>query len=217
MIRMHQLGYTLVEMLVSLAVTSIVISGTYAAYVLFSKQQQTIIAQTEIERNLLFTVDLMQSDIRMAGYKDINDLNEMKSNQPIVITSPSDVSFVYDDYQTSGSVFYRVLVRYYIEVYKKRNRLYRQVRNCDVPSTLCTVDKSSPIVGRGIGEPLLDWVDVFEVIGENPKKTGSFSAQPQTVQVRIGINAPKIIDGVDKSVKKSVTFLGRAKNISLVP
>ncbi len=35
-------GYTLVELLVALAVSSIVIAGTYAGYTVFAKQQQLL-------------------------------------------------------------------------------------------------------------------------------------------------------------------------------
>ena len=212
-------GYSLVEMLVALTVTSIVLSGTYAAYVLFAKQQQTLLAQTESERNLLVAIDLMQSDIRMAGFKDINDVNVMQSAQPININSNNDVSFVYDDYITSLSSPVRLLVRYHTAQYKDRYRLYREVRKCNNPSVLCisSIPSSTSIIGIDGGEPLLDWVTNFEVTGLDKKSFGTFSDQPQTVKVKIELKTPKIIDGTLKEIYKSVTFLGRAKNISLVP
>ena len=36
-------GYTLVELLVAIAVTSIVLAGTYAAYTFFAQQQQALL------------------------------------------------------------------------------------------------------------------------------------------------------------------------------
>jgi prepilin-type N-terminal cleavage/methylation domain-containing protein len=52
-------GYILVELLVAIAVTSIVLAGTYAAYTFFAQQQQTLLAQTEVDHNALRAIDLI--------------------------------------------------------------------------------------------------------------------------------------------------------------
>uniref|UniRef100_B1XUC6 Prepilin-type N-terminal cleavage/methylation domain-containing protein n=1 Tax=Polynucleobacter necessarius subsp. necessarius (strain STIR1) TaxID=452638 RepID=B1XUC6_POLNS len=92
-------GYTLVELLVAIAVTAIILVGTYAAYTFFAQQQQALLAQTEVDCAALRTIDLMQSDIRMAGFKDYADPNLMPASQVIVIssTNPGDIHFVFDD------------------------------------------------------------------------------------------------------------------------
>ena len=94
----QELGYTLVELLVALAVSSIVMAGTYAGYSFFAQQQQVLTAQTEVDRNALRAIDLFKSDVRMAGYLDFSDANAMPARQAIAITqrNPGDVSFVYD-------------------------------------------------------------------------------------------------------------------------
>ena len=216
-------GYTLVEMLVALAVTSIVLAGTYAAYTFFSQQQQALLAQTEVGRGALRTIDLMQSDIRMAGFKDYLDVNPMPASQAIVLASntPGDVRFVYDDYDTSGSL-YRALVRYYVTPFTSstgvtRNRLLREWRKCNNPSQTCDLSNSTPLTGSTSGEPVLDWVSNFTVVGMNQKVTGSFANQYQTIQVNLVVDSPKKIEGTTRKVSKSFTFLSRAKNVSLVP
>ena len=95
-------GYTFVELMVAMAVTSIVLAGTYAGYTFFSQQQQALLAQTEVSRNALRAIDLFEADIRMAGFKDYFDANVMLSNQPITISAsnPGDIQFVYDDYDS---------------------------------------------------------------------------------------------------------------------
>ena len=50
-------GYTLVELLVAVVVTSIVLAGTYAAYTFFSRQQQALLAQTGVDRGALRAID----------------------------------------------------------------------------------------------------------------------------------------------------------------
>ncbi len=216
-------GYTLVEMLVALAVTSIVLAGTYAAYSFFAQQQQTLTAQTDVDRSALVAIDLMQSDIRMAGFKDINDPNPMPATQAIVLTSkdPGDVSLVFDDYTSAGGI-YRTLIRYYIAAYSPqggttRNRLYRERRQCTDPSVFCSRSNSTAMTGSDAGEPLLDWVSQFSVTGLNQKSSGSFANQFQTLQVSLVIDSPKKIEGTQRTVSKNFTFLGRAKNVSLVP
>lgn len=217
-------GYTLVEMLVAMAVTSIVLAGTYAAYNFFSQQQQSLAAQTDVDRSALIAIDLMQSDIRMAGFKDIADTYAMPASQAIVITSkdPGDVSLVFDDYPPSGTPIYRTLIRYHVEPYTPqggttRNRLYRDRRQCTDPSVFCTRTNSTPMTGLDGGEPLLDWVSQFSVTGLNQKATGSFANQFQTLQVSLVLDSPKKIEGAQRTVTKNFTFLGRAKNVSLVP
>jgi prepilin-type N-terminal cleavage/methylation domain-containing protein len=216
-------GYTLVEMLVAMAVTSIVLTGTYAAYTFFSQQQQSLLAQTEVDRGALRTVDLMESDIRMAGFKDYLDVNPMAAGQAIVLASntPGDVRFVYDDYDASG-ILYRTLVRYYLTPFTSstgvtRNRLLREWRKCNNPSQTCDLSNSTPITGSTTGEPVLDWVSTFSVKGMNQKTTGTFANQYQTIQVNLVVDSPKKIEGTTRKVSKSFTFLARAKNVSLVP
>lgn len=215
-------GYTLIELLVAIAVTSIVLAGTYAAYTFFAQQQQALLAQTEVDRGALRAIDLMQSDIRMAGFKDYNDPNAMPATQAIVIASgaPGDIRFVYDDYDTSGSL-YRALVRYYLapaSTGTPRMRLLREWRKCNNPAIACDLSNSTPLNGSSsVGEPVLDWVNTFSVQGLNPKPTGTFKNQYQTIQVNLVVDSPKKIEGTVRKVSKNFTFLARAKNVSLVP
>ncbi len=216
-------GYTFVELMVAMAVTSIVIAGTYAGYTFFSQQQQALLAQTEVSRNALRAIDLFEADIRMAGFKDYFDANVMLSNQPITIsaTNPGDIQFVYDDYDSAG-VLYRAFIRYYLSPYTSstgvtRNRLLREWRKCSNPTVMCDSSNSVAMYGATAGEPLLDWVTSFSVLGLNPKPSGTFISQPQTIRVNLIVQSPKKIEGTTRTVTKNFTFLTRAKNVSLVP
>ena len=212
-------GYTLVELLVAIAVTSIVLAGTYAAYTFFAQQQQALLAQTEVDRGALKAIDLMQSDIRMAGFnQDYAHPELMPPGQAIVISSanPGDVRFVYDDYESFGG---RILVRYYLAnttAGTPRKRLLRELRKCK--STTCDLSTSDTLNGASTsGEPVLDWVNTFSVQGLNPKPAGTYKDQFQTVQVNLVVDSPKKIEGTVRQVSKNFTFLARAKNVSLVP
>jgi len=131
----NQTGYTLVELMVALAVSAIVIAGTYAGYAVFARQQQLLQTQTEYDRNAMRAIDLMSSDIRLAGFKDYLNTNTMSANQPISIlsSSPGDLVLVFDDYDALGNL-YRALIHYYLKPFNPstglvRNRLFREWKN----------------------------------------------------------------------------------------
>ena len=219
-----QQGYTLVEMLVAMAVTSIVLAGTYAAYSFFARQQQLVLTQTELSRNAMRAVDLMQSDIRQAGYRDYTDPDVMQAGQPIVIaqSAPGDLRLVYDEVGASGAV-QRMLTRYYTQTYTAaesgvaRDRILRQVRRCNDASVFCDTANSILIGSNQDGEPLLDWVDQFVVTGLNPKDAGTFKNQFQTISIRLTLKSPRKLEGAVKDTTKNFSFIARAKNVSLVP
>jgi len=215
-------GYTFIELMVALAVSSIVIAGSYAGYALLARQQQLLNAQTSVDRNALRVVDLMQSDIRMAGYKDYQSPNTMQAAQAVVISS-SDLVLVYDDYDASNSL-YRALIHYSLEPYTSsttgltRNRLMRDWRVCNNPASGCNLSSStSKYSGTSKGQPILDWINNFTVTGLSAKTTGTFSGIFQAVQINLQIGSPNKIEGTTISVSKNFNFIARVKNVSLVP
>ncbi|MEI7917627.1 MAG: prepilin-type N-terminal cleavage/methylation domain-containing protein, partial [Methylophilaceae bacterium] len=105
-------GYTFIELMVALAVSSIVIAGSYAGYSLLARQQQFLNAQTSLDRNALRVVDLIQSDIRMAGYNDLKFDPMDRLNAVKVASSNDDLLLIYDDYDEFKNP-YRALVHYY--------------------------------------------------------------------------------------------------------
>jgi prepilin-type N-terminal cleavage/methylation domain-containing protein len=162
-------GYTFIELMVALAVSSIVIAGSYAGYSLLARQQQLLNSQTSVDRNALRVVDLIQSDIRMAGYKDYQSPNLMQPSQTVVISSSSDLVLVYDDYDSTNTL-YRALIHYSLEPYTSsvtgltRNRLVRDWRVCNNPSTGCDLTSStSKYTGTSKGQPILDWIANFNI------------------------------------------------------
>ncbi|MBJ7380706.1 MAG: prepilin-type N-terminal cleavage/methylation domain-containing protein [Polynucleobacter sp.] len=218
-----QQGYTLVELLVALAVSAIVIAGTYAGYSFFAQQQQILTAQTEVDRNVLRAIDLFRSDVRMAGYLDYSSVNSMSASQAITIaaSNPGDIILVYDDYDSAGSL-YRTLIRYYLSSYtpasgNTRNRLLREWRKCNNPAAFCNLSNSTPVSGGSSGEPILDWVSSFTIQGLNAKSSGTFAGQFQTVQAYLLVQSPQKVEGSTRVVSKNFTIITRAKNVSLVP
>lgn len=84
-------GFTLVELLVTLAVSGILMSGVYAA---FMSQQNSYVVQeqvVEMQQNIRAGLDLMVRDIRMAGYDPGKNLNA-----GITLAAPNRLSFSRD-------------------------------------------------------------------------------------------------------------------------
>ena len=92
-------GFTLVELMVALALTSIIMAGIMAAYVSQLKAhvtQQTIV---EMQQNLRSAMQHMEKEIRMAGYDDPN-----KTSIASVITVLADTFQFTMDLNDDGDV-----------------------------------------------------------------------------------------------------------------
>ena len=185
-------------------------------------------------------MNIIQSDILQAGYKAYQSSDTMLSTQPIRINpllpapqiTGTDFTLVFEDVD-SASLPYRALVRYFLATYTptgkatsgSRQRLYRDWRRCNNPAIECFISNStSTNLDLGLdrtlglnGSPILDHVKTFKVTGLNPKNSGSFQNQFQTLQVEIEVGTSNPIEGTTKTVSKKFTFFARAKNVSLVP
>ena len=104
-------GYTLTELLVALAVSSIVIAGTLAGYTIFAKQYDVLNKRIEMDRDVLKVIDLIQSDIARAGFRDYRSSITFLPSQSITLTSSTDLLLLFDDYERDGTL-YRSLIRY---------------------------------------------------------------------------------------------------------
>ena len=64
----HDRGFTLIELLMAVAIAGVVVGGVYSVYL---TQQKSYLAQQEIvemQQNLRAAMQLMEREIRMAGY-----------------------------------------------------------------------------------------------------------------------------------------------------
>ena len=218
-------GYTLVELMVALAVSSIVIAGSYAGYGMLAQQQKLLDIQTSEDRNALRVIDLIQSDIRMAGYTAPNDVMQTKvvlMPNPLAPTT-NELIVVYDDYN-SDNTLYRALIHYSLEQYVSSVsglhlfKLRRDWRSCSL-SVVCDLSSStSKYTDTSNGQVILDSVLAFNVTGQNPKSTAiSYLNEFQSIQIGLQVTSP---DKVEKNVDlpaKSFNFFTRVMNVSLVP
>jgi len=105
-------GFTLVELLVSIALTGLVFSAIWST---FTAQQSIYIAQKQItamQQNLRAARFMLEKEIRMAGYDtsphdqeafQITDIRLRDENNSLDINGNSAITFTAGDYNNSGS------------------------------------------------------------------------------------------------------------------
>ena len=94
-------GFTLIEILVAIAITGVVMAGVYSAY---SSQQRSYIVQEQVagmQQNLRSAMDLMEREIRTAGYDPYRN-----SGAGIIAAGVNNISFTFvaddDSYDNDG-------------------------------------------------------------------------------------------------------------------
>src|SRR5262245_11112661 len=109
----RQSGFTLMEMMVAMAIASLIVSATYQAFYAQQKSYTTQSYITEMQQNLRSGMYLMTKDIRSAGYNpsgsatvgfvtffaDPNhnfDINYATANNIIALTADTDGNGVVD-------------------------------------------------------------------------------------------------------------------------
>jgi type IV pilus assembly protein PilW len=98
--RLNKHGFTLVELLVAIAVAGIIMTGIYSTYY---SQQKSYIAQEEIvsmQQNLRVAMFYMQREIRMAG---CDPTQNAKPGPGIQTAGPNTISFTLDITNTAGT------------------------------------------------------------------------------------------------------------------
>ena len=137
-------GLSLVEMLVSVVISTIILAAAYSSYTVISNNfniQKDLKFMSQSARSV---VEMIARDVRMGGYKDFNNA---EIGTPIKITDSSNnccdrIDIIYDKSKSS-----RVKISYYTKVHKNRNRLMKQVLKCNTPdcSSTSTVQAEQPI------------------------------------------------------------------------
>ena len=114
---MKNKGFTLVEILVALALASLVMTAVYSTYMIQHKAYVVQDQVAAIQQNLRAAMYMMELDFRMAGYDP-----EGKANSGLIVDTTDDdatdsdsISFTYvaeDDGVTEDTVIYRLYDAY---------------------------------------------------------------------------------------------------------
>ncbi len=127
-------GFTLVELLVALAVGTIVIAGAYGSYDIVAKQYEKIEDVSAMHTASRSILRMLKRDIQMAGF-EWRDSSGVKpfatiSGAYTVVDSQNSccdkITVIYDDENRVTGKTVRVKITYSVATYNDRKRLYRQ-------------------------------------------------------------------------------------------
>ena len=136
--RPNKKAFTLVEMLVALAVSAVIVSATYASFELIKNQYKKNIDVTQLHTSGRAIMQVLEREIRMAGY-EFRDGNGVmtygKILEPLVITDSGDsccdeVTIIYDEVDdtlnaqgvVTSSQVQRIQTRFWTEAFTSNKR-----------------------------------------------------------------------------------------------
>ena len=216
--RNNKKAFTLVEMLVALAVSSIIIAATYASYELIQKQYKRNIDIAEMHNSGRSIMQVLEREIRMAGY-EFRDANGTMTYGSIVgglaITDSGDaccdeVTLIYDDVEdvvnakgeVTSSTVDRIKISFWTEAYSSnkgdRFRLYKRKTILGRNNAIL----GSPIVGAK--EVMADYVEDLQLFNDQTSESYLYTEHgnlPGGIQVW---EPSKKISGYGKVIKTIV-------------
>lgn len=184
-------AFTLVEMLVSMAVSAIIVAATYASYELVAKQYKKNIDIAEMHTSGRALMQIIERQIRMSGFehRDLNGTVTYGSIvEPIVLTDSGnkccdEVTVIYDEAsdvvngngEVVSSSAERIKIRFWVEPYtsnrSSRHRLYQQKDILGRNDSML----ANPITGPR--EVMADYIEDFQIIDVNalsPDKANNY-------------------------------------------
>ena len=163
----NQKGFTLVELLVGLAISSIIIAAAYGSYIVIKNNYDFQKDMKNISQSSRAVATMIMRDVRMAGYNF--DDGPTKQNPVITnplnitdggTTGPDSIEIIYDQSFTQ-----RLKISYYSKPYpnttSQRSRLYKKVERCD-PSVNCGAGSLTTIIPES---PIADYVEDIQFTG----------------------------------------------------
>jgi prepilin-type N-terminal cleavage/methylation domain-containing protein len=149
---LNQKAFTLVEMLVALAVSSIMIMATYASYDIVAQQFKKNKDIAELHTSGRAILRMVERDIRMAGFSfrdrdanlvfgEILDKDALKLTDSGTDACCDSITVQYDYYDEEYKTVERQEIIYDSSKYKDRNRLYKRINILGKDGELYTTKK----------------------------------------------------------------------------
>ncbi|MDA9872199.1 prepilin-type N-terminal cleavage/methylation domain-containing protein [Candidatus Thioglobus sp.] len=183
--RHNKKAFTLVEMLVALAVSAVIVSATYASFELIKNQYKKNIDVTQLHTSGRAIMQVLEREIRMAGYEFRDDKGLMtygKIMGPLVITDSGnkccdEVTIIYDEVTdtlnaqgvVTSSIVDRIKTRFWTEAHSssKRGSRFRLYKRRTVLGTNNAV-LATPRVGAK--EVMADYIEDLQLINTSGKE-----------------------------------------------
>jgi len=166
---LNQKAFTLVEMLVALAVSSIMIMATYASYDIVAQQFKKNKDIAELHTSGRAIMRMVERDIRMAGFSfrnrdanlvfgEILDKDALKLTDSGTDVCCDSVTVQYDYYDEEYKTVERQEIIYDASKYKDRYRLFKRINILGKDGTLY----SSKRIGKR--EVMADFIEDFQLV-----------------------------------------------------
>ena len=172
-------AFTLVEMLVALAVSAVIISATYASFEMIQKQYKKNIDVAQLHTSGRAVMQILEREIRMAGYEFRDDKGLMTYGKivgPLVLTDSGnkccdEVTIIYDEVTdtvnaqgvVTSSVVDRIKTRFWTEAHSSskrgsRFRLYKR-------RTILGTNNAVLVTPRvGAKEVMADYIEDLQIV-----------------------------------------------------
>ncbi|MDA9591881.1 prepilin-type N-terminal cleavage/methylation domain-containing protein [Pelagibacteraceae bacterium] len=164
----HKNGFSLVEMLIALAVSAIIIAAAFGSYAMIARNFDFQKDMKYIAQSARAVVDMVNSDIRLAGYTAVDNgaiTDAVMLSDSGTATCCDAISVVYDQTPTE-----RRQVTYYTKQYTSddtRFRLYKHICQVTSPLTIAEIQAGQcPATATLLAEnPIADYVEDLQFSG----------------------------------------------------
>ena len=165
-------AFTLVEMLVAMAVSTIIIGATYASYDLVAKQYKKNLDIAEMHTSGRAIMQIIERDIRMAGfeYRATNaKVTYGTISNPLVIKDSGnkccdEVTVIYDYFDEDTKKVERIRIRYWTEAYtSNKGTRYRLNKRRDILGKNNAI-LATPILG--MQSLMADFIEDFQIFND---------------------------------------------------
>ena len=160
--RRNQEGFTLPEILIGLAISSIIIAASFASYIVIKQNYDFQKDMKNISQTSRAVATMIMRDVRMAGYNYDDGPAKQKPEilNPIKITDgtttgPDRIEIIYDKSYTE-----RLKISYYTKPYNNRLRAYKKVEKCNAMN--CATSSLQTVIAES---PIADYVEDLQFTG----------------------------------------------------
>ena len=169
----NQEGFTLPEILIGLAISSIIIAASFASYIVIKNNYDFQKDMKNISQTSRAVATMIMRDVRMAGYNYDDGPAKQKPEITNAIkitdggtTAPDSIEVIYDKSYTE-----RLKISYYTKTYNNRLRVYKKVEKCNAMN--CAAGSLQTVIAES---PIADYVEDLQFTGTkngNALGTGS--------------------------------------------
>ena len=163
----NQEGFTLPEILIGLAISSIIIAASFASYIVIKNNYDFQKDMKNISQTSRAVATMIMRDVRMAGYNYDDGPAKQKPEITNAIkitdggtTAPDSIEIIYDKSYTE-----RLKISYYTKTYNNRLRVYKKVEKCNAMN--CAAGSLQTVIAES---PIADYVEDLQFTGS---KNGS--------------------------------------------